>query len=88
MSISCDNYDYIEIACLYTYLLELQLTSGAILTGRAITTGIDECKQEYLLLEIQAENELHPALNQQVPLDQLSTMQVLTANARFQQVVF
>jgi Rho-binding antiterminator len=88
LTISCDNYDYIEIACLYAYELKLQLVSDETLFGRAVTTGIDENKQEFMLIECHPENEKKPAKDLEVPLNQLKSLHVLSPNARFQEVIF
>jgi Rho-binding antiterminator len=88
MAISCDDYDYLEIACLYAYEVKLQLKSGETVEGKAITTGINEHKQEYLLIESQVQEEANSSSKQQVLLSQLSAMDVLTPNAKFRSVVF
>ena len=88
VNISCDKYDYIEIACMYAYELKLQLDSGETLFGRAVTAGIDQNKQEFILIESHPENEKKPAKDLEVPLNQLRSLQVLSPNARFQSVEF
>jgi len=47
--IACHQYDYIEIACLNAYQLELELITGELVKGIAITTSIKD-KQEFLVL--------------------------------------
>ncbi|NRQ44617.1 Rho-binding antiterminator [Rheinheimera sp. YQF-2] len=42
-------HDYIEIVCLYHYPLKLTLSSGAVLSGKALTTRYNQQRQECLL---------------------------------------
>nr|WP_261833361.1 Rho-binding antiterminator [Vibrio ishigakensis] len=34
--ISCSQYDYIELICLYRYPVKLELKSGSVVTGSAL----------------------------------------------------
>lgn len=79
-SISCALHDYLEIACLYQYLVKITLKSGQVIEGKAIDTMTSPEKIEYLIL--QGDNK------QQIELNHLAKMQVLTANAKFKQVTF
>lgn len=79
-SISCELHDYLEIACLYHYLVKITLKNGQVIEGKAIDTLTSPEKIEYLI--VQADNK------QQIELNHLAKMQVLTANAKFKQVTF
>lgn len=48
--LACDLYDYLEIACLYRYRLEIELLDGTRLQGQALTTETTASKEEFLLL--------------------------------------
>ena len=50
--IQCSNHDYIEIACLHHYELNIELTSGEWIRGVANTTQTNATKEEYLILRI------------------------------------
>ena len=77
--ISCDNYDYVEIACTYNYPLKLTLKSGEIIEGVAKDTALNENRQEAIKLEI----DNHDLL---VVLDDILTLEVTIENPHFKSV--
>ena len=87
--ISCNHYDYIEIACLYRLAIELQLNSGQLQLGIAMDTGRNSNGDECLLLEERQEdgdgekNHTH-----YIVLDQIKTMRALNANPHFDVINF
>jgi Rho-binding antiterminator len=84
----CDLQDYVEIACMFHYQLELELHSGKRLIGRAHDTKVEE-KVEYLvLLEQEANAAGVTNKEQKVVLSDLNSMKVLTRNARFDFIQF
>ena len=48
--ISCDLYDYIEIACLYKIPVRLELKDGSFIEGNADDTIINDDKDECMKL--------------------------------------
>lgn len=48
---NCDLYDYLEIACLRGYRLDIELKDGARLEARALDTRTSAEKEEFLILE-------------------------------------
>ncbi|WP_445765878.1 Rho-binding antiterminator [Rheinheimera sp.] len=79
--LKCDLHDYIEIVCLYHYPLKLTLSSGAVLTGTALTTRYNNQRQECLVIK-QNDNE------QQVVLEDIALLEVTVQNPHLQQVRF
>ena len=79
--LSCQQYDYIEIASMYRYPVRLTLKSGATSEGIALDTCRNEQNQECIELE-------HNNQTEKVVLDQLAQMEVLVANPNFRQVYF
>ena len=79
--LSCEHYDYIEIACMHRYPVKLQLTSGTQLSGTAIDTARNENKQECLLLQTADGDSL-------VVLDDLVNLVVTVDNPHFASVEF
>lgn len=53
-AIACARYDYLELACLRHYHLQLELSDGSTQTGRAIDTQTRKDKTEWLLIETDA----------------------------------
>jgi len=79
--ISCNQYDYIEIACTYNFLVLLTMKSGITLEGVALDTGSNEKREESIKLEVDGEGTW-------VVLDQVSRIDVLVENPHFKSVVF
>ncbi|MDX5371320.1 MAG: Rho-binding antiterminator [Pseudomonadaceae bacterium] len=49
--LSCDLYDYLEIACMHQYRLRIELVDGSELQARALTTETTADKEEFFLVE-------------------------------------
>ncbi|TDP75157.1 Rof transcriptional antiterminator [Bradymonas sediminis] len=79
--ISCHLHDYIEVACLFGYAVNLTLKTQESVEGRVKDIVSDAEKREYVLLETDSGDE-------QIELTSLARMQVLTPGARFSDVVF
>ncbi|MFJ7283636.1 Rho-binding antiterminator [Pseudomonas sp. NPDC099000] len=79
--LNCDLHDYLEIACLHGYRLDIELNDGARLDAKALTTRTSSAKEEFLCLET-ADGP------QEIRLDQLLAVTPLDANAQFGRVVF
>ena len=79
--LKCDLHDYIEIVCLYHYPLKLTLSSGAVLSGTAVTTRYNDQRQECLVIK-QNDND-EPVL-----LEDIVLLEVTVANPHLQQVRF
>ena len=79
--ISCNDYDYIEIVCLYRYPVRLTLKSGLTIEGKALDTARNQDKQEAIKLD-------QNGVEQLVVLDDLSLLEVLVDNPHFNQKSF
>lgn len=79
--ISCSNYDYIEIVCLFKYPVEIYLKTGEVVTGRAIDTVKNDQREECIKLQFSHGESL-------VILDAMERLKVLVENPHFQEVVF
>lgn len=98
----CELQDYIEIACLFRYEVELENLAGEVVIGRAVTTRINSQHQECLVLDSvvvahtsatksSASPPASPPVSSaehEIELSQLRQMRVLTKNARFRRVDF
>jgi len=49
--ISCNQYDYIEIICMYHYPIKLTLKSGQIIEGIALDTARNDAREECIKLD-------------------------------------
>ncbi|MCC4264303.1 Rho-binding antiterminator [Oceanimonas baumannii] len=76
---SCEQHDYLEIACLYHYEVRLTLTTGEYITGVALDTCRDENKVECLKLNTGQQVRL-------LPLPDLVSMTATGPNPHFARV--
>lgn len=79
--ISCSNYDYIEIVCLFKYPIEITLKSGEVVAGKAIDTARDQRREECIKLNIDNSDLL-------VVLDSIAKLKVVVENPHFDEVSF
>ena len=78
--ISCELYDYVEIACMRGYDVSLGLRDGSSIQGKATTTQT-KATCEFLVIQIGA--EAHP-----VRLDLIAKLQVLSRPSQFEEIDF
>ena len=78
--LNCDLHDYLEIACLRGYQLDIELVDGQRLMARAVTTRTSSDKEEFLVIEQQG-------AQQEIRLDQLLAITPQEDNAEFGRVV-
>ena len=78
---SCEQHDYLEIACLYHYEIRLTLTTGKHITGIALDTCRNENKEECLKLNTGQQIHL-------LPLPDLVSMTATRPNPHFQHIDF
>ncbi|MCY9802765.1 Rho-binding antiterminator [Vibrio scophthalmi] len=79
--ISCQQYDYLEIACLYHFLVRITLKDQSVYEGIARDTRYNEHHQECLLIEIKQEEIL-------LPTELMLSLQALTDNPHFSLIEF
>ena len=79
--ISCELHDFVEVACMYGYQLELTQKSGAIVTGKAVDI-VSADQREWLVVDVENGEK------QRFDLMTLAKMKVLTPGAKFSEVVF
>lgn len=77
--LDCDLYDYLELACLHGYRLQIELVEGAGFVARALDTRTAPSKEEFLLLQTEDGQR-------EVRLDQLRAITPLDPGARFGRV--
>lgn len=75
--ISCSDYDYIEIVCMYRYPITLSLANGESVSGIALDTTRDEHKRECIKIELAEQTRL-------VILDDIKRLDVDIDNPHFQ----
>jgi len=79
--IQCQLYDYVEIACMRHYRLDIELTTGEVITGKAMTTRIKD-KQEFIVIDANMNNE-ESNKEQEIRLDLVKSLTTLDDNAEF-----
>lgn len=80
----CDLHDYLEIACLFHYQVEIMLTTGVVILGQATTTLTEKRRQEFLIF-LPADKQ-KPEMK--IPLNELSKLSVKDEQAKFKQIDF
>lgn len=78
--ISCNNHDYIEIACMYRYPVVINFKSGFEITGVAIDTYINTSRQECLKI-------ISAGTIQRIVLDEIHKLTVQTDDAKFKELI-
>jgi len=58
VSIDCNNYDYIEIACMHQYPIKLTLRTQSIVEGIALDTQLNASREECIKLMSDGEERL------------------------------
>lgn len=79
--ISCDQHDYIEIACTFRYPIKLTLRSGAVIEGVALDTELDENRNECIKVDVKGTESL-------IVLKDISVLEVCVDNPHFHSVSF
>ncbi|MCL1039439.1 Rho-binding antiterminator [Shewanella submarina] len=78
-AIPCARYDYLELACIRHYPLALELRSGEVLHGKAVTTETRADKSEWLVVET-------PVKTRSIRLDQIMAITPQQEGADFGRV--
>lgn len=79
--ISCDQHDYIEIACTFQYPLKVTLTSGIVFECVALDTQLNENREECIQVDMNGAESL-------VVLENISVLEVCVDNPHFHRVAF
>ena len=77
--LNCDLYDYLEIACMHGYRLQVELVDGPGFVARALDTRTAPSKEEFLVLQTDEGK-------QEVRLDRLLAITPLDPGASFGRV--
>ncbi len=79
--ISCEQYDYIEIACMYHFKLIITLMSGDTITAIALDTKRNSENQECLVTQQVNQTAL-------IVLDQVAAIEAVNTNPHFSKITF
>lgn len=80
--ISCSEYDYIEIVCIYRYPVRLTLKSGEIIEAVALDTQRNSSRQECIKVGREDEDSML------IVLDSIVKMEVCVENPHFKEITF
>lgn len=78
---TCEQHDYIELACVYLYQVNLTLKDGNQVKGQALDTLYNDEREACLCLKKDEDLEL-------VVLDQIASMKVCQQNPHFDMITF
>jgi len=79
--ITCNQHDYVEIACTYRFLIRLVMKEGGSIVGTALDTGLNDNRKECIKLDVDG-------VETWVVLDLVSRLDVLVENPHFKNVRF
>ena len=79
--ISCQQYDYIEIACMYHYSIKLTMESDTRLQAKALDTARNEDNKECIKVMSDEGERL-------IVLDEITLLEATHSNPHFQTVSF
>lgn len=86
---TCSQYDYIELVCLYHYPVKLVMNNGDIILGKALDTQRNSEIQHCIKLDCQiASGTELDSKECLVVLDDISSMQVCINNPHINYVEF
>jgi len=80
LPLSCELYDFIEIACMHRYQLLIELDDGASFEARAVSTETTPAKEEFFIVQGEAGRE-------RLRLDHIAAITPLTEGAGFGRVL-
>ena len=84
--IQCQIYDYIEIACMRRYQIEIELTSAETIKAKAKQTRIKET-QEFLVVELNTNEFTNTEESElEIRLDLIKSITALDKNADFKTI--
>lgn len=86
--ISCNQYDYIEIVCLFRYPIELKLKNGNTILGIALDTARNAQQQECIKLGNLNSHHKEITATQLIHLDDIASLRVCIDNPHFQSIDF
>jgi Rho-binding antiterminator len=78
---SCNEHDYIEIACMYHYPIKLTMKTGEVIAGIALDTQRNDAREECIKVSVAGAESM-------LVLDNISTLEVCIENPHFQRVSF
>ena len=82
--ISCEEYDYIDIACLFRYLVKITMSDGKELKGVARDTRRNSENEECVLVSIDDTSDTEEL----VVLEDIVKLEACVTNPHFAEVIF
>ena len=79
--ISCSDYDYIEIVCMYQYPIKIMMKTGDLIECIALDTEYNPMREECMKVSVQG-------VETTVILDDISALKVCIENPHFNSVSF
>ena len=91
--ISCNNYDYIEIACMHRLAIRLHMFSGDIIEGLALDTTRTDSNKEAILVDasnVSIQSTFSDPVTGpiKIELEHIRVLEAITANPHFTKVDF
>lgn len=79
--ISCNEHDYVEIACMYRYPIKLTMKTGEVIECTALDTQYNAASEECIKVSV-------GGTESEIIIDKISKLEVCIENPHFKQVCF
>jgi len=79
--ISCSEYDYIEIVCMFNYPVKITMKTGETIECTALDTQRNEIREECIKVELEGAETC-------IVLDNISKLSISIENPHFNEVTF
>ena len=79
--VSCNEYDYVEIVCMYNYQIKLTMKSGECITCIALDTQYNEDREECIKVK-------HEDTETCIALNSISILEITVKNPHFKTITF
>ena len=80
--LDCDIHDHLELACMRSYSLLIELTDKETVTGTALNIETRQDKAEYLILKLK-QDQRHQPKTISIRLDQIAAFTPISKDASF-----
>ena len=78
---SCNEHDYVEIACMYQYPIKITMKAGNVLECTALDTQYNSAREECIKVNVKG-------IDKEVIIDKISKIEVCVENPYFKLVCF
>lgn len=79
--ISCNEHDYVEIACMYQYPIKVTMKTGGVIECKALDTQYNSAREECIKVDV-------AGIENEVIINNVAKIEVCIENPHFQEISF